>query len=74
MFSNGSSNSISLATLTPSLVTTGAPKDRLIITFLPFGPKVTFTAFANASTPRFNPSRASTSNFISFAIFILFYL
>jgi hypothetical protein len=32
-----------------------------------FGPRVTLTAFANASTPRFNPSRASISNFI-FAI------
>jgi hypothetical protein len=29
--------------------------------------------FANASTPRFNPSRASISNFISFAIFILYF-
>jgi len=43
-------------------------KDLEIITFLPLGPNVTFTAFANASTPRFKPSLASISNFISFAI------
>ena len=70
IFSNGSANSISFATETPSLVTVGPPNDFEIITFLPFGPKVTFTAFANASTPRFKPSRASISNFISFAIVI----
>ncbi len=68
MFSSSFSNSTSFATDTPSLVTVGAPKDLEIITFLPFGPKVTFTAFANASTPRFKPSLASISNFISFAI------
>ena len=72
MFSKASSNSISLATETPSFVTTGAPKDLLIITLRPFGPKVTFTAFANASTPRLIPSLASRSNFISFAIFVEF--
>ena len=66
--SRASSNSISFATETPSLVTCGAPKDLLMITFLPFGPKVTFTASANLSTPRFSPSRASMSNLISFAI------
>ncbi|MNF74123.1 hypothetical protein D3C84_561480 [compost metagenome] len=71
MFSNGSFNSISFATETPSLVTVGPPNDFPIITLRPFGPRVTFTAFANASTPRFNPSRASISNFISFAIFFI---
>src|SRR5690606_4959396 len=74
MFSRASSNSISLATVTPSLVTWGAPKDLLMITFLPLGPKVTFTASANLSTPRFRPSRASISNLMSFAIFCLIYL
>ncbi|MNE35329.1 hypothetical protein D3C80_1290810 [compost metagenome] len=68
MFSSVSCNSISFATETPSFVTVGPPKDFPIITLRPFGPKVTFTAFANASTPRFKPSRASISNFISFAI------
>ncbi len=74
MFSKGSLNSISLATVTPSFVTTGAPKDLLIITFLPFGPKVTLTAFARASTPLLMPSRASISNFMSFAIFKLIFV
>ena len=73
MFSKGSFNSISFATVTPSLVTVGPPNDFPIITFRPFGPSVTFTAFANASTPRFNPSRASMSNLISFAILLLLY-
>ena len=68
IFSRGSANSISLATVTPSLVMFGAPNDLLMITFLPLGPKVTFTALANASTPLFRPSLASISNFISFAI------
>jgi hypothetical protein len=42
-----------------------------MITLRPFGPRVTLTAFANASTPRFNPSRASISNFISFLNLVL---
>jgi hypothetical protein len=46
------------------------PKAFPIITLRPLV-KSYFTAFANASTPRFNPSRASISNFISFAIFSL---
>ena len=60
MFSIGSFNSISLATETPSFVTDGEPNFLSITTLRPFGPKVTFTALAKASTPRFNPSRAST--------------
>ena len=68
MFSIGSFSSISFATVTPSFVICGAPNFLLIITFRPFGPKVTFTAFAKASTPVFNFSRASTLNNISFAI------
>ena len=56
MFSNGSSNSTSFATVTPSFVMCGAPNFFSIITFLPFGPNVTLTAFANASTPAFNLS------------------
>ena len=51
MFSNLSCNSISFATDTPSLVTVGAPKDLSKITFLPFGPSVTFTASASIFTP-----------------------
>ena len=72
MFSNSFSNSISLATVTPSLVTCGPPNDLLMITFLPLGPSVTLTESARASTPLFNPSLASISNFISFAILIVF--
>jgi hypothetical protein len=37
MFSNGSSSSISLATVTPSLVTVGLPKDFSMITLRPRG-------------------------------------
>ena len=62
MFSRASSSSTSFATLTPSLVTCGPPKDLPMITFRPLGPSVTLTASASASTPRFNPSRASMSN------------
>ena len=51
MFSNLSSSSISLATLTPSLVTFGAPKDFSITTLRPLGPRVTLTASARVLTP-----------------------
>jgi hypothetical protein len=69
MFSRLSLSSISFATVTPSLVTCGAPNDLPIITFLPLGPSVTFTALARASTPLFMPSRASISNSIFFCHF-----
>src|SRR5689334_16013900 len=72
MFSNLSSSSISLATVTPSLVMRGAPKDFSITTLRPFGPSVTLTAFASISTPRSIRSRASVENFTSLAaIFLL---
>ena len=51
MFSKRFSSSISFATVTPSLVTTGDPKDFSITTLRPLGPSVTFTALARASTP-----------------------
>src|SRR5438105_14733271 len=51
MFSNGSGSSISLATVTPSLVTTGPPNDLLRITLRPVGPSVVPTAWARVSTP-----------------------
>jgi hypothetical protein len=38
-FSNLLDNCIDLATVTPSLVILGAPKDCSITTFLPFGPE-----------------------------------
>ncbi len=43
MFSNLSSSSISLATVTPSLVMRGAPKLLSMTTLRPFGPSVTLT-------------------------------
>ena len=72
MFSTGSLSSISFATETPSLVMLGAPNFLSIITFLPLGPKVTFTASANLLTPIFILSRASLSKKISFAMIIYF--
>ena len=59
MFSYTSSRSISLATVTPSLVTVGEPKLFWRITFRPRGPRVTFTAWASLVTPRRRASRAS---------------
>src|ERR1700738_3225893 len=65
MFSNFSSSSISLATVTPSLVMRGAPNDLSSTTLRPFGPSVTFTALLRMSTPRSILSRASTPNLTS---------
>src|SRR5712675_809540 len=74
MFSNLSSSSISLATVTPSLVMRGAPYDLSSTTLRPLGPSVTRTALARISTPRNILSRASTPNFTSLAaIFVLRY-
>ena len=67
MFSNLSSSSISLATVTPSLVTRGAPKDFSSTTLRPLGPSVTLTALARMSTPRSMRSRASWENLTSLA-------
>ena len=67
MFSNLSSSSISLATVTPSLVMRGAPYDLSSTTLRPFGPSVTFTALARISTPRNMRSRASMENLTSLA-------
>jgi len=70
IFSNLSSSSISLATVTPSLVMRGAPNDFSMTTLRPFGPSVTFTALASVSTPRIMRSRASPENFTSFAAIV----
>src|SRR4249920_2264908 len=67
MFSNLSSSSISLATVTPSLVMRGAPNDLSRTTLRPLGPSVTFTALLRISTPRSILSRASTPNLTSLA-------
>src|SRR6201997_3109800 len=52
MFSSGSRNSISLATVTPSLVMIGAPNFFSITALRPLGPRVIFTASARMLTPR----------------------
>ena len=44
-------NSMALATVTPSLVILGAPKLYSMTTFLPFGPRVVWTASASFSQP-----------------------
>src|SRR6201988_2431697 len=67
IFSNLSSSSISLATVTPSLVMRGAPKLLSSTTLRPFGPSVTRTALFRMSTPRSILSRASTENLTSLA-------
>src|SRR3954466_4026017 len=70
MFSMGSLSSTSLATVTPSLVTVGEPNFLSMTTFLPLGPRVTFTASANWSTPLLSLDRASVLKRSSFdAIF-----
>src|SRR5438046_1593881 len=68
MFSNLFSSSISLATVTPSLVTRGAPNDLSSTTLRPLGPRVTRTASARISIPCSIFSRASTENFTSLAL------
>ncbi|CAI8017100.1 hypothetical protein GBAR_LOCUS10434 [Geodia barretti] len=67
IFSYGSGSSISFATVTPSQVTNGAPKDFWMTTFLPRGPRVTFTALASVSAPRLSATLASSSKIICFA-------
>jgi hypothetical protein len=60
MFSKGSLSSISLATVTPSWVTVGAPNFLSIATLRPRGPSVVLTASATMSTPRLSARRASS--------------
>src|ERR1700687_3291950 len=72
MFSNLSSSSISLATVTPSLVIRGAPNDLSSTTLRPLGPSVTLTALLRMSTPRSILSRASTPNLTSLLAMMLF--
>ena len=58
----GSSNSISFATVTPSLVTVGEPNFLSMTTLRPFGPSVATTAFESLETPRRIACRAASSN------------
>src|SRR5579872_1406015 len=74
IFSNLSASSISLATVTPSLVIRGAPKDLSRTTLRPLGPSVTLTALARMSTPRSSRSRASPWNFTSLAAMLCYFL
>src|SRR4249919_1272636 len=71
MFSNLSSSSISLATVTPSLVMRGAPNALSSRTLRPLGPSVTRTAWARVSIPRSMLSRASTENLTSLAAILM---
>src|SRR5262245_43553525 len=59
-FSKWSSRSISLATVTPSLVTVGEPQLFSIRTLRPRGPRVTRTALASLLTPASIRSRTSS--------------
>src|SRR6266705_3368272 len=68
MFSRGSLSSISLATVTPSLVMTGAPNFFSITALRPLGPRVIFTASARAFTPRKIAWREFSPVTICFAI------
>ena len=69
ILSNGSSNSISLAIETPSLVMVGAPYFFSRTTLRPRGPRVTFTVSARMFKPRSRPRRASSLKLIIFAMF-----
>src|SRR3989442_719958 len=60
MFSNGSLSSTSLATVTPSWVTLGAPYFLSSATLRPLGPSVVLTASASWSTPRLSALRPSS--------------
>src|SRR5438874_12346874 len=69
-FSKRSSREIALATVTPSLVISGAPKDCSSTTLRPRGPSVTFTASARMLMPWRMSSRPRIPKTISFAIWI----
>ena len=71
MFSSGSSSSISLATVTPSLVMIGAPNFFSITTLRPLGPSVILTASARVLTPRRIAWREFSPVTICFAITLL---
>src|SRR6202043_2027243 len=66
-FSNGSSSSMSSATVTPSLVTLGAPQPLSSTALRPRGPSVLLTAFVSLEAPSNRLLRASSSKLKSFA-------
>ena len=65
MLASLSSSSISLATVTPSLVTVGAPHDFSMMTLRPRGPSVTLTVSARMLSPLAMLWRAFRANTIS---------
>src|SRR5437764_1961437 len=67
MFSRESCSSISLATVTPSLVTVGDPNFFSMTTLRPLGPSVTLTASASLLTPWRMRCRASSPYEMVFA-------
>src|SRR5881275_1874498 len=67
MFASLSSSSISLATVTPSLVTVGDPQLFSMMTFRPRGPSVTFTVLARMLSPLAMLWRALCAKTISLA-------
>ena len=68
MFSKGSSSSISLAMVTPSLVMRGAPNFLSSTTLRPLGPRVTLTVSASWLTPISSALRASSPRLINLDI------
>ena len=70
MFSKGSSTSISLAIVTPSLVIAGVPNFLSNTTFLPLGPRVILTVSASWFMPLSSDRLASSPNFICLAMSI----
>src|SRR5712671_4212059 len=70
MFWNLFSSSISLATVTPSLVTVGAPHDFSMITLRPRGPSVILTALASRLRPLAISWRAPDEKMISLAAMV----
>src|SRR5215467_3943414 len=74
MFAYGSSISISLAMVTPSLVIVGGPNFLSSTTFRPRGPMVTLTASASALTPCSSRCLASSEKLRVFAMGFLWSL
>ena len=72
IFSNGSNNSISLATVTPSWVTVGAPHFLSRATLRPLGPSVVLTAWARLSVPALRRQRASSLKLSCLAMSYMF--
>ena len=67
----GPASSISRAMVTPSLVMVGPPYALASTTLRPFGPSVTLTALARASTPRSSERRASSEKLSVLAMRVL---